>query len=231
MKMTYAAGSPFARKLRIVAMELGLMDRIELVPATVVPGQPDEAYMRDVNPLKKLPALILDDGSVLIDSFVIAEYLDELGGGRLLPASGAARWHARSDHSCLQGMLDSMLLCRYERMVRPEALRWDAWQTDHWGRAWAGMGRFEARDDVLSRPHRPATPGHGADRARLRHRLRGLPVPRQRVAGALPQARRVPRRHVEAPVDQRHRAAAGLSRGRRAGSRTPCGHPCHPGAR
>ena len=152
MKLTYSAGSPFARKLRIAAIELDLIDRIELVPATVVPGQPNEAYMRDVNPLKKLPALILDDGSVLIDSFVIAEYLDELGGGRLIPASGPARWHARSDHSCLQGMLDSMLLCRYETMVRPEALRWEAWRSDHWSRAWAGMGRFEARADVLACP-------------------------------------------------------------------------------
>ena len=152
MKLTYSAGSPFARKLRIVAIELGLIERIELVPAATTPGQPNEAYMRDVNPVKKLPALILDDGGVLIDSFVIAEYLDELGGGGLVPASGMARWHARSDHSCLQGMLDSMLLCRYEKLVRPQALRWDAWEADHWSRAWAGMGRFEARDDVLAPP-------------------------------------------------------------------------------
>ncbi len=152
MKLTYSPASPFARKLRVAAIELGLIDRVEFVSAAVTPGQPNEAYMRDVNPLKKLPALILDDGSVLMDSFVIAEYFDELGGGRLIPASGMARWHARSDHSCLQGMLDSMLLCRYEKLVRPEALRWDAWQADHWSRAWAGLGRFEARDDVLSRP-------------------------------------------------------------------------------
>ena len=152
MKLTYTAGSPFARKLRIAAIELGLIERIDLVPASVSPGQPNEAYMRDVNPLKKLPALILDDGSVLLDSFVIAEYLDELGGNRLIPGPGMARWHARTDHSCLQGMLDSMLLCRYEKLVRPQALRWDAWQADHWSRAWAGLGRFEARDDVLSPP-------------------------------------------------------------------------------
>ena len=152
MKLTYSAGSPFARKLRIAAIELGLIDQLELVSASVAPGQPNEAYMRDVSPLKKLPALILDDGGVLIDSFVIAEYLDELGGGRLIPASGMARWHARSDHSCLQGMLDSMLLCRYEKLVRPAPLRWEAWQSDHWSRAWAGLGRFEARADVLSMP-------------------------------------------------------------------------------
>jgi glutathione S-transferase len=45
-----------------------------------------------------------------------------------------------------------MLLCRYEKMVRPEALRWQAWSDDHWNRAWNGMARFEKRADVLSGP-------------------------------------------------------------------------------
>ena len=67
--------------------------------------------------------LILDDGNVILDSYVIVEYLDELaGGGKLIPASGPDRWKVKSDHSMLQGMLDSMLLCRYERMVRPKEL-------------------------------------------------------------------------------------------------------------
>jgi glutathione S-transferase len=153
MKLTYSQASPFARKVRMTAIELGLIDRIELVPTKVAPAEPNEEYARTVNPLKKLPALILDDGSVMIDSYVIVEYLDDLaGGGRLIPASGAARWRVKSDHSLLQGMLDSMLLCRYEKMVRPEPLRWQAWSDDHWNRAWDGMARFENQVDVLERP-------------------------------------------------------------------------------
>ena len=153
MKLTFSPASPFARKVRIAAIELGLIDRIEFVPATVVPGQPNDEYSRDISPLKKLPVLILDDGSVILDSYVIVEYLDELaGGGKLIPASGPARWKVKTDHSILQGMLDSMLLCRYEKMVRPKELYWQAWHDDHWNRAWAGMARFEKQDDVLSRP-------------------------------------------------------------------------------
>jgi glutathione S-transferase len=103
--------------------------------------------------VKKLPVLILDNGDVILDSYVIVEYLDELaGGGKLVPASGAARWKVKSDHSMLQGMLDSMLLCRYEKMVRPEPLRWQAWADDHWNRAWNGMARFDKQTDMLSRP-------------------------------------------------------------------------------
>ena len=152
MKLTFSPASPFARKVRIAAIELGLIDKIELVPATVVPGTPNDEYSR-INPVKKLPALILDNGEVIVDSYVIVEYLDELaGGGKLIPASGATRWKVKSDHSLLQGMLDSMLLCRYEKMVRPEPLRWQAWTDDHWNRAWSGMARFEEQKEMLSRP-------------------------------------------------------------------------------
>jgi glutathione S-transferase len=152
MKLTYSAASPFARKVRIAAIELGLIDRIEFVPTTVAPGQPNEEYSK-IYPMKKLPALILDNGDIVVDSYVIVEYLDELaGGGKLIPASGPTRWKVKSDHSMLQAMLDSMLLCRYEKMVRPQGLQWQAWSDDHWNRAWSGMAHFEKQPDTLSRP-------------------------------------------------------------------------------
>src|ERR1700760_5052259 len=152
MKLTFSPASPFARKVRIAAIELGLIDKIEFVPATVVPGQPNDEYSR-INPVKKLPALILDNGVVVLDSYVIVEYLDELvGGGKLIPASGPTRWKVKSDHSLLQGMLDSMLLCRYERMVRPQEFHWNAWSDDHWHRAWSGMAHFENQPEMLARP-------------------------------------------------------------------------------
>lgn len=153
MKLVFSPSSPFARKVRIAAIELGLIDKIEFTSAKVVPGEANDDYIRDVSPVKKLPALILDNGDVIVDSYVIVEYLDELaGGGKLIPASGPARWRVKSDHSILQGMLDSMLLCRYEKAVRPEQFRWQAWSDDHWNRAWQGMSRFEQRIDTLSGP-------------------------------------------------------------------------------
>jgi len=44
MKLTFSPASPFARKVRIAAIELGLIDKIEFVPTTVVPGQPNDEY-------------------------------------------------------------------------------------------------------------------------------------------------------------------------------------------
>ena len=46
MKLTFSPASPFARKVRIAAIELGLIDKIEFTPATVVPGQPNDEYSK-----------------------------------------------------------------------------------------------------------------------------------------------------------------------------------------
>ena len=149
MKLTFSPASPFARKVRIAAIELGLIDKIELAPATVAPGQANEEYSR-ITPLKKLPVLILGDGEVILDSYVIVEYLNELAGGDLIAGYGPKRWQQKTDHSLLDGVLDSMLLCRYEKITRPQGSQWPAWYDDHWNRAWTGLARFEQRDDVLN---------------------------------------------------------------------------------
>jgi glutathione S-transferase len=151
MKLTFSPASPFARKVRIAAIELGLIDKIEFTPAAVAPGTANEDYSR-ITPLKKLPVLITNDGDVILDSYVIVEYLNEMVGGSLIPDYGPRRWQAKTNHSLLNGMLDSMLLCRYEKMVRPQGLQWQAWSDDHWNRAWTGMARFENMPDVLNGP-------------------------------------------------------------------------------
>ena len=153
MKLAYSPASPFARKVRIAAIELGLIDKIEFVPTKAIPVTENEEYARKVSPLRKIPALILDDGNVIVDSYVIAEYLDELAGGsKLIPASGIKKWQAKTEHSILQGMLDALLLCRYEKMLRPKEFLWSGWADDQFKRAWDGLARYEAHPDVLTRP-------------------------------------------------------------------------------
>lgn len=52
-----------ARKVRAAAIELGHEKRITLEYAEVRPGKKNSSYANSVNPLRKVPALILDDGS------------------------------------------------------------------------------------------------------------------------------------------------------------------------
>ena len=127
MKLWYSPPSPFARKVRAAAIELGLAARIELVDTPVVPIAPNPDLIAE-NPLVKVPALEAEDGTVLYDSRTICEYLDALaGGGRLFPASGPARWSALRRQSLGDGIMDAGILRRYELVLRPEPLRWADW--------------------------------------------------------------------------------------------------------
>ncbi len=119
--------SPFARKVRVSALELELAGLIELINITQSPLNPHRE-LRAHNPLGKIPALITDSGETLYDSPVICEYLEALAGGhRLFPAPGPARWTALRRQGLADGMADAAVLIRYEQTARPATLRWQDW--------------------------------------------------------------------------------------------------------
>jgi len=146
MKLRYSATSPFVRKVVVTAMETGQDSEIQRIPT--VATDPASGIAAD-NPLNKVPALILEDGTVLFDSAVICEYLDQRKNGGLFPAAGPARWTALTRQALADGIMDAALLRRYE-VMRPEHLRsaeWDARQKlkmeqglDALERAAAGFG-------------------------------------------------------------------------------------------
>lgn len=140
MKLHWSPRSPFVRKVMVAAHELGLADRIECVRSLAAMAVPNAAIMRD-NPLSKIPALVLDDGQVLIDSGVIVEYLNALGGGTLVP-SGRGRWEALSRHALANGLLDLLVLWRNER-DKPAAQQSPAWLDAFAAKAEATLDRFE----------------------------------------------------------------------------------------
>jgi glutathione S-transferase len=144
MKIYYSATSPFVRKCLICSHELGLFDRLELVPSAAHPVNRDRSLVA-VNPLGKVPTLVTDEGAVLYDSRVICEYLNSLGDGRLLPAQGAARWNALVDQSLADGIMDAAILTRYETAVRPEHLRWNDWVSGQLDKVTCGLAAIEPR--------------------------------------------------------------------------------------
>jgi len=149
MKLHHSPTSPFVRKCLVCAHEAGLVSRLTLVPAAAHPINRD-ARLTALNPLGKIPVLETDDGAVLYDSGVICEYFDALSGGRLLPATGAARWAVLTDQALGDGMLDAAVLNRYETAVRPEALRWDAWSTGQLAKVESALTALEGRAGQLA---------------------------------------------------------------------------------
>lgn len=115
MKLHWSPRSPFVRKVMIVLHETGFIERVECVrsPAAMA-AVPNPDVLAD-NPLGKIPALVLDDGTALFDSRVICAYLDAISpGARLVPSdlSGCMeclRWQALGD-----GLIEILLLWRIE---------------------------------------------------------------------------------------------------------------------
>lgn len=142
MKLFYSAASPYVRKCLVIAYELGLAARIELLTAAAHPVNRDATIVAR-NPLGKVPTLLTDEDVALYDSRVICEYLDDLGKGAFFPAPGPARWRALTEQSLGDGILDAALLVRYETAVRPEALRWDDWTRGQMDKIETGIAQIE----------------------------------------------------------------------------------------
>ena len=109
MKLFWSTRSPFVRFVMVVAHEKGVVGAIETEQVVVAAAKPNAAVMAH-NPLNKLPTLVLDDGTALYDSRVIAEYFDETGSGsRLLPPSGDARRAVSRQVALGIGLLDLLV--------------------------------------------------------------------------------------------------------------------------
>ena len=115
MKLIGSVASPFVRKVRIVLAEKKLDYVFEL----------DNVWAADTtvsqhNPLGKVPCLVMDDGNVMIDSRVIAEYLDMLTPVcKLLPPNGRERADIKWWEALADGVVDAAVLVRLERTRRP----------------------------------------------------------------------------------------------------------------
>lgn len=138
MKLRYSTTSPFVRKVRVVAIETGLIDKIELVKTN-----PVEADLAQHNPLNKVPAMVLDDGSPLYDSRVICEYLDAQTGGKFFPPVGPARWTALRRQALADGMSEAAVL-RMTENRRPENLRSADWDKKQKLKVTQSLGALEA---------------------------------------------------------------------------------------
>jgi glutathione S-transferase len=142
--------SPFVRKIRIAANVLGLERDIAIEPADTM--NPDDSVRRQ-NPLGKIPALVLEDGTVLFDSRVILDYLDHrAGGGRIVPNDAGARFHALRLQALADGVMDASVLLIYEGRWRPAERHEPKWVDHQAGKVARTLAALEAAP--------PATPRH-----------------------------------------------------------------------
>jgi len=124
MKLIGTLPSPYVRKVRIVLAEKKIDYDFEID----APMSPDSKVAL-VNPLGKIPVLILDDGTPLFDSRVIVEYIDKVSpNNKLLPTPNRERTEVNRWEALGDGLLDAATSVVYESR-RPKKEQSAAWIT------------------------------------------------------------------------------------------------------
>lgn len=121
MKLFINRPSPYGRKVFVAAFEKNLVSRLDIVN---VDPWTDPPALLAVSPIGKVPALLMDDGTRLADSTLIAGYLDEIGDGPAL--IGEDRLAVLARIALAQGLIDAAFATVIERR-RPTDRQWDAW--------------------------------------------------------------------------------------------------------
>jgi len=125
MRLIGSPTSPFVRKVRVVLAE----KKLDYLFVTENPWTSD-TQVPAVNPLGKVPCLVLDGGEAVFDSRVIVEYIDTLSPvGKLIPASSRTRVEVKTWEALADGLLDAAILARNEATWegRAESERCQAW--------------------------------------------------------------------------------------------------------
>ncbi len=141
MEGIYSPNSPFARKVRVVAIETGQADAVAWTSVDL--GRPAPA-LAAVNPLGQVPVLATDEGGALYDSAVICAYLDARHDGpKLIPPGGQARWEALRLQALGDGLGAASAALAGERR-RPEDRRFAPFIDNQSGKIARALARLEA---------------------------------------------------------------------------------------
>jgi glutathione S-transferase len=147
MILRFSPSSPFVRKVRIAAALLALESEITLERADTT--DPNDS-LRQINPLGKIPVLIIEDGSAIYDSRVILDYFDErAGGGKIVPRAAKPRLDALRLQALSDGILDASILTIYESRYRKPDMHEPKWLDLQAGKVSRALAVLEAAPPPL----------------------------------------------------------------------------------
>lgn len=116
MKLVTSLTSPYGRKARVVLLEKKIPFQLQAEN----PWLPDSP-VPSINPLGKVPVLVLEDGVSVFDSRVIVEYLDHISPvAHLIPGEPKTRMVVRGIEALADGVTDAAVAVFLERKRAPE---------------------------------------------------------------------------------------------------------------
>lgn len=128
MKLIGSHTSPYTRKVRIVLAE----KKIDYEFVIDSPWLADSS-VPDINPLGKIPVLVLDDDTPLFDSRVIVEYIDNVTpNNKLFPAPNRERIEVKRWEALADGLCDAAVAALLEgkRPAKEQSASWIERQRD-----------------------------------------------------------------------------------------------------
>ena len=138
MKLYVSAASSYSRKIRVMLIEKGVTHDVEMVNL----WEPND--LKQTNPIGKVPALRLDDGRVLINSPLIADYVDsQFPSPRFIPEDTETRVEVRRWEALADGPMDAVSASLYEMRFHNEATRSQDWLERQRGKLEAGFAALE----------------------------------------------------------------------------------------
>ena len=114
MRLIGMLDSPYVRRTAVALRLLGIP--FEHDPLSVF--STFDRFSR-INPVVKAPTLVCDDGTVLMDSALIIDYLEALAGRTLWPAGLAQRTRALRVTGLAMAACEKIVQIVYERQLRP----------------------------------------------------------------------------------------------------------------
>ncbi|MEL6211366.1 MAG: glutathione S-transferase family protein [Pseudomonadota bacterium] len=134
--------SPFVRR---VGCWLALQGRAFELRELAATDPNDLPKLQAINPVARVPALVLEDGAVLTECFAICDWLDETAPEkRLVPASGMARRNCLQRIAMAAATTDKAVALVYDKNRRPEEFHYKPWQARLVSQVEGGLGQIEA---------------------------------------------------------------------------------------
>jgi len=127
MELFYTLTSPYSRKILLVADHLGLSD--QMTRTVFYPLDNTSGRLAAVNPLEKIPTLLLGNGEVIYDSPVIAEVLFHRANAPALAFE--ERLKQQKMQALADGIMDAAVLSQLESCredTAPSAYWQDRWR-------------------------------------------------------------------------------------------------------
>lgn len=141
MKLIGGFGSPYVRRVAVSLNVLGFDWDHEAVSVFENPER-----VKKVNPLVRVPTVVLDDGTALVESHAILDALDDMAGDakRLVPATGVARRTVLQLAAVSTGTMDKAVWAYYEARFHPAEKVHEPWIEHNEAQVLGGLGYLDA---------------------------------------------------------------------------------------